>query len=635
MTECQPFRPGILIALLILLATLITSTIKAEDDVYRDPPHWVPVEKQEGLEFVGGYGGAFTREYALGNHVLAVGNRLVRVLDATQPNSPRELVRLRMQDRIDGVALKGTTAYLSTDSPGGIVVVDLSDPSRPRVTGSLNEDGDPNSLYVIGDLLLSEVNWKYLTGGNIYSLQDPLKPALRFYGKFYDTKTFGRLSSWFITDGQSIYGTKLIGREAFVENGEELYRTKLALMNFSSDVPTTVTLCTIPSDPDVPIPDLFTADESGMLFLHPNTGERIRLRGIQSGPYLWYDYEGIVHRYPSPQTQPAATEAIPPIREYGKNLSEAVFTGTTVILREGDHGVMFLDCTDPAHPRPFGVIELPEPFHAMAADAGNFYGGTADGTVYAYDASSLALHDIFELKAPLRSMSASANRLYVAAGQAGLVVVDTNQPNQLHAVGSHKTAHICNDVITSGTLAYLAAGDLEIVDVADPAHPVLRSSMELQDHQLKTLEKCGEALYLINQSSEELEENSEYVETPVDIIDVSDPSAPRHVEKFCASAQDSGEDLQISEDSEGNLMKGRDDDTWCLGLPIATTHNYKEDTSAMRFYDLSDPFNPKWLDDIDGIRKLQPAIMSKGLVFLADDGEDANGFMIFRPQLIR
>lgn len=62
---------------------------------------------------------------------------------------------------------------------------------------------------------------------------------------------------------------------------------------------------------------------------------------------------------------------------------------------------------------------------------------------------------------------------YVAAGQAGLLVVDLSDPTQPALVGSLLMAGNANDVQVAGNLAYVAAGSggLVIVDVSSPSSP--------------------------------------------------------------------------------------------------------------------------------------------------------------------
>ena len=68
---------------------------------------------------------------------------------------------------------------------------------------------------------------------------------------------------------------------------------------------------------------------------------------------------------------------------------------------------------------------------------------------------------------------------YVAAGAAGLHVVDVSDPTQSHIVGTVDTPGNADDVKVVGSLAYVADGTegLRIVDVHMPAAPQLRGAV--------------------------------------------------------------------------------------------------------------------------------------------------------------
>jgi len=70
------------------------------------------------------------------------------------------------------------------------------------------------------------------------------------------------------------------------------------------------------------------------------------------------------------------------------------------------------------------------------------------------------------------------DRVYLAAGSAGLVIIDVTNPLTPTFLGSSKTPDVAWDVAVAGNLAFIAAGSsgLQIATVSDPSNPTLISS---------------------------------------------------------------------------------------------------------------------------------------------------------------
>ena len=77
------------------------------------------------------------------------------------------------------------------------------------------------------------------------------------------------------------------------------------------------------------------------------------------------------------------------------------------------------------------------------------------------------------------SVAVNGNYAYVAAGAAGLQIVDVTDRRNPHIVGALDTPGNANDVRVAGNLAYIADGaaGLRIINVANPAAPVLAGSL--------------------------------------------------------------------------------------------------------------------------------------------------------------
>lgn len=104
---------------------------------------------------------------------------------------------------------------------------------------------------------------------------------------------------------------------------------------------------------------------------------------------------------------------------------------------------------------------------------------------------------------------------YVAAGSAGLRVVDVSDPTAPTIVGVLDSPGNGNDVRVSGPCAYLADGSagLQVINITDPTSPVLVGSVDTPGNA-SGVAACGMLIYVADGAA------------GLQIIDVSDPTAP-------------------------------------------------------------------------------------------------------------
>ena len=100
-------------------------------------------------------------------------------------------------------------------------------------------------------------------------------------------------------------------------------------------------------------------------------------------------------------------------------------------------------------------------------------GRSAQATIIVQTFAPIALSAI-AIPGYANNVDVSGNFAYVAAGAAGLQVVDVSDPEQPQIVGALDTPGNANDVRVVGTLAYIADGaaGLHLIDVSTPAAPV-------------------------------------------------------------------------------------------------------------------------------------------------------------------
>jgi len=115
----------------------------------------------------------------------------------------------------------------------------------------------------------------------------------------------------------------------------------------------------------------------------------------------------------------------------------------------------------------------------------------------------------------VKDLFVSGDYLYVAAGDAGLRVIDVSDPSNPKEVGYCDTPGEAVGVYVSGSFAYVAAGDagLRVIDVSDPSNP---KEVGYYNASVREIHVSGSYAYVIHE--EELL-----------VIDVSDPSDPKSV----------------------------------------------------------------------------------------------------------
>ncbi len=85
---------------------------------------------------------------------VASGRQGVRIVDISDPNSPRQVSVVDIDGAVRGVAAGGEYAYAITAEPTTLQVIDKSDPNAPEVISSLELQGSGWELEICGDLVI-------------------------------------------------------------------------------------------------------------------------------------------------------------------------------------------------------------------------------------------------------------------------------------------------------------------------------------------------------------------------------------------------------------------------------------------------------------------------------------------------
>lgn len=128
------------------------------------------------------------------------------------------------------------------------------------------------------------------------------------------------------------------------------------------------------------------------------------------------------------------------------------------------------------------------------------------------------LQVVGQVGGPTQAVATQGSYTYVGVGLR-LVVLDVSNPASLHEVGATTPfPHFVEDVMVSGTVAYVAAGGagLRVLDVADPAHPIEIGSWDSPGYA-EGVAVAGSTVYLAD---------GPY---GLRVVDVSDPAHPTEV----------------------------------------------------------------------------------------------------------
>ncbi|MCA9571258.1 MAG: hypothetical protein KC656_25640, partial [Myxococcales bacterium] len=88
------------------------------------------------------------------------------IVDLSDPSAPKELARMPVEGSAISVRVDGTTAYLGVFGKGGLVTFDVSDPTAPKQLGQ--HGGGAYFVEKKGDYVF--------VPGTVYDVSDPSKP---------------------------------------------------------------------------------------------------------------------------------------------------------------------------------------------------------------------------------------------------------------------------------------------------------------------------------------------------------------------------------------------------------------------------------------------------------------------------
>jgi hypothetical protein len=142
-----------------------------------------------------------------------------------------------------------------------------------------------------------------------------------------------------------------------------------------------------------------------------------------------------------------------------------------------DDWLWVIDVSNPSSPQTVFIQEQYSSYYDVLIKDGYLLASGDSPGLSVFDISNPAHPFVAVAAEALVGWLASAgDYVYIAGGSAGLGIVQVASPETgLHEVGQLEIDATCEDVVVQGTLAYSADGmpGLDVIDIADPANPVL------------------------------------------------------------------------------------------------------------------------------------------------------------------
>lgn len=433
-------------------------------------------------------------------------NGTLRVMDLSDPAAPVEVGAYHPSDlSLVGkvLAVVGDYAYTvydgSSSKSGGLRTVDISDPTTPTEVGTFVTGGPVRDVAVSGD-------YAYLLVGQgiphlaIVDLSDPEHPAEisldpiapwlgqslavvdRYVYLAYpgSPDSVGYLQVLDVADlvhpaeigryeglTSTVADIALQGEQAYIAAGDGLHIVNVA----DPAAPAVAGLyrpdATLGAGRDVVVVGN-PSSGSGQVYAYVAAGE---------GGLLVVDV-----------SDPVNPKVVSRHDTAGQTW-DVVLVGGYAYLADEYNGLRVIYVADPFNPVEVGFYDIPglhEFFHGVAV-AGD-YAYIADGgllntglrIVDISDPASPAEASFFPIEiqtadgflpARAESVVAANGYVYVAAGTAGLRVVDISDPAAPIETGFYDTPGRADNLAVVGHYAYVADGDLRIVDVSNPIAP--------------------------------------------------------------------------------------------------------------------------------------------------------------------
>ena len=413
------------------------------------------------------------------------------IIDITNPARPKKIGVYSGGEILD-VVVKGKYAYTAAREDWdfgyswyALRIINISDPTKPSLTGSFETKGDINGIAVAG-------RYAYVTdskGLRLLNISNPTRPI--------EAGLFKR---------QYLGEVDAAGNYVYVTGGGD----KLRIIDVSN-----------PSEPNVAGTEKLPDGGSDLTVVDNFAFVALGIDGLQ------------IVDVSNPESPAKASIYDPPGHGLARRLDKA---GNQLFVVTYGGKLRIHDVSDPSTPVEIGSFQTREEARAVAVD-GDFAYVACNRDLY--DASFGALLQVVSVADPVNpvgiglyesfwgypySIVVSGNYVYGAAGNRGFVIYDVTDPSKPLEIGGEGTPGSAREVAVSGEFAYVADGShgLRIFDVSKPANPKEVGSYKRPDHSEDTSDVAvvGKCAYVAN---------GYY---GLHIVNVSNPAKPKQIGVF-------------------------------------------------------------------------------------------------------
>jgi PKD repeat protein len=477
------------------------------------PPRFVA--EVEVPRFFCRWGGAFT---AVSDGIALVSScRELAVFDVRDPHAPEQAAVLDFP-AADG-AISGHVGFLAART-AGMVVVDLSVPTRPRVISTLSTSGSVSGIAVAGHIAYL---YDSSIGLRVLDVSDPLIPVE--IGLVPLESGGGALLK---AHGDHLFLVPVYGTHGFAFDIRQPEQpTIVAEMGAGSAMATDGRFLFIAEErprrltsyalePGFPPQPLGVLDLDYSLRDFALVGDTVV--ATDSGGALTV----IDVRHP---TNPVLARVSPAFE--GAAIAVDRSTEFAFLATDFNYGSQFLavDFSDPRQLQTFDVVNKSHSKEDVVAFGRDV--SVREGVAVTAGQGRIAVFDVTDPSAPeyRRSLEdlgaihglASAPMMVLAATSAGLVMVDVSDPDTPTEVGRY-TGATPTGVVANGNVAFLAceAAGLRVVDLSNPAAPVEIAAVP---GDVSTLALSDDLLFVGHDAL-------------VRVLDISDPTQPIELSRF-------------------------------------------------------------------------------------------------------
>lgn len=415
------------------------------------------------------------------------------VYDVRNETQPVQKAELLLPETASAIAL-GDSIALVADCDVGLQIIDISNPSAPRLIGSVASGERITDVVVEG-------HFAYLIGGGskllVYDISNPAAPT-----------EVGSLESF-------LRATALViaGRTLYIADS----RKGLEIVDIS-DPSSPILLSSFPK----PIPEI---GPKGFEYL------------AVSGDLVLALSLGDAQSYVIDVSDPAHPEEISRLEtSYGGY--SAQLSGSMAYLVDGQGDLNVFDLSDPVNPELLAVLE----------HAGGCGGMCLSGErIYLATPTVLRILDISNSSNPILlaagsdggfavHLAVAGGVAYVADWEGGLQLIDTSLPSDPNLLGDYGRRQAVVDVASGEGVAYILVlgHGLEIIDVSNPGSPSLLGEFQASGNAFRKLVISGSRAYVLQDGA------------AVDIIDVSVPTAPVLLGRLDGNTMDYASTLAVS-----------------------------------------------------------------------------------------